>query len=89
MNILSGLLINFEKIQAKYTVANGFRYNADVVYGDTDSVMIRFGCTERDAPIGEKDPKTWMIRNAMETAIEVCSESSTNPHGILLIDQLI
>lgn len=30
-------------VETKYTVANGYKYNADVVYGDTDSVMINFG----------------------------------------------
>jgi DNA polymerase delta subunit 1 len=28
---------------AKYTVANGYSHDSDVVYGDTDSVMVRFG----------------------------------------------
>eukprot|EP00741_Cyanophora_paradoxa_P009639 tig00001545_g9337.t1 len=29
-------------VQERYTVANGYSANADVVYGDTDSVMINF-----------------------------------------------
>jgi len=30
-------------VETNYTIANGHQYNADVVYGDTDSVMINFG----------------------------------------------
>lgn len=32
-----------EKIETRYTVANGYTHDAMVVYGDTDSVMIKFG----------------------------------------------
>ncbi|GIQ89108.1 DNA-directed DNA polymerase, family B, partial [Kipferlia bialata] len=32
-------------VETKYTKANGYEHNASVVYGDTDSVMIKFGCT--------------------------------------------
>lgn len=39
------LLLETKKfVEETYTVANGFKYNADVVYGDTDSVMVNFGC---------------------------------------------
>jgi len=30
-------------VEAKYTVENGYAHNAVVVYGDTDSVMVKFG----------------------------------------------
>ena len=31
------------RVEELYTKANGYEHNAVVVYGDTDSVMIRFG----------------------------------------------
>jgi DNA polymerase delta subunit 1 len=37
-----------QEVEAEYCVANGHSHNAEVIYGDTDSVMVRFGPTELD-----------------------------------------
>ena len=34
------------EVEAKYTVANGYDHDARVIYGDTDSVMVKFGTQE-------------------------------------------
>lgn len=40
------LLIISQEVEAEYNIANGHSHNAEVIYGDTDSVMVRFGPTD-------------------------------------------
>ncbi|MAD83789.1 MAG: hypothetical protein CL912_12575 [Deltaproteobacteria bacterium] len=41
-----------EEVEQKYTIANGYSHDAQVIYGDTDSVMVKFGC--KDLPTAMK-----------------------------------
>jgi len=46
-------------VECKYTVENGYEHNAKVIYGDTDSVMVRFGVSTVEAAmkLGEEAAK--------------------------------
>ncbi|XP_071955316.1 DNA polymerase delta catalytic subunit-like [Antedon mediterranea] len=50
-------------VESKYTVANGYQHDAKVIYGDTDSVMIKFGVDTVQASIDlGKEAAEWITK---------------------------
>jgi DNA polymerase delta subunit 1 len=48
-----------DEVQKQYTIANGYTHDAEVIYGDTDSVMVKFGPTDlaKAMELGEEAAK--------------------------------
>ncbi|OBZ73506.1 DNA polymerase delta catalytic subunit [Grifola frondosa] len=43
------MILYMKEVEAEYCIANGHSHDAQVIYGDTDSVMVRFGPTDLPA----------------------------------------
>jgi DNA polymerase delta subunit 1 len=56
------LLQTKQFVETTYTVANGFAHDAEVIYGDTDSVMVKFG------PPSVEDAMPLAMRAAQEVS---------------------
>ena len=70
-------------VEEHFTVANGYPADATVIYGDTDSVMVKFGATTlaETMEIGRKAAK--MISDTFESPIKLEFEKVYFPYLLI------
>ena len=67
----------------KYNINNGYKYNSNIIYGDTDSVMINFGVNNiKDALILGKESSDF-ITNQFKKPIQIEFEKVFFPYLLL------
>lgn len=72
-----------EQVLKEFTKENGYEFNADVIYGDTDSVMVNFGdiTVEEAMNLGKKGAE--MISNIFISPIKLEFEKVYYPYLLL------
>ncbi|GIY06379.1 DNA polymerase delta catalytic subunit [Caerostris extrusa] len=72
-----------ELVEKKYTLENGYPYNAKVIYGDTDSVMVNFGVkTVKEAMEFGREAATY-ISSTFENPIKLEFEKVYYPYLLI------
>jgi DNA polymerase delta subunit 1 len=62
------------EVEAEYSMKNGYDHDAKVVYGDTDSVMVRFGCP--DLPTAMRLGAGQILRRLAWIALTIGAEAA-------------
>jgi DNA polymerase delta subunit 1 len=71
------------KVEELYTIKNGYKHNAEVIYGDTDSVMIKFGCDDVATAIKMGEEAAPIVSSIFITPIKLEFEKVYCPYLLM------
>ena len=71
------------KVEELYTIKNGYKHDAEVIYGDTDSVMIKFGCDDVATAIKMGEEAAPIVSSIFITPIKLEFEKVYCPYLLM------
>jgi DNA polymerase delta subunit 1 len=67
----------------KYTKANGYEHDSEVIYGDTDSVMVKFGTNDRAEAMRLGEEAAAFVSTKFENPIKLEFEKIYHPYLLM------
>jgi DNA polymerase delta subunit 1 len=82
------LLLVQNLIESHFTIKNGYLGNAYIIYGDTDSVMIRWRIEIKDPTVKEECSKAMILANQLgDEAQDLCNEKLFKDDHPIFLDK--
>lgn len=72
-----------EEVEKKYTIANGYSHDAQVIYGDTDSVMVKFGMADLETAMKLGNEAAEFVSSKFITPIKLEFEKVYFPYLLI------
>lgn len=72
-----------EEVEKKYTIANGYSHDAEVIYGDTDSVMVKFGMADLETAMKLGEEAAQYVSSKFITPIKLEFEKVYFPYLLI------
>jgi DNA polymerase delta subunit 1 len=71
------------EVEAEYTIANGYSHDAKVIYGDTDSVMVKFGVQDLASAMELGEKAAQFVSKKFEKPIKLEFEKVYYPYLLI------
>ena len=72
-----------QEVEAHYTIENGQKHDAEVIYGDTDSVMVKFGPTDLETVMRLGSEAADLVSTKFERPIKLEFEKVYFPYLLI------
>jgi DNA polymerase delta subunit 1 len=66
-----------------YSIKNGYEYDSDVIYGDTDSVMVKFGTEDRSEAMRLGEEAAALVSKKFVSPIKLEFEKIYHPYLLM------